>query len=87
MRAIICEGVDWTRPDNPDHHCILIDTDRTPDRDPRCDEHEQPTGYVDRAEWAEYMLQTHVQRQCPGCGLWTIWEPSQQGDNQPEGGA
>lgn len=32
-------------------------------------------GYVDRAEWAEMMLKTHVQLQCPGCNLWSIWEP------------
>ena len=33
---------------------------------------------VDAAEWAERMQQTHVQRQCPRCGRWTIWEPKSE---------
>lgn len=74
MTGIICEGVDWTRPDNPDRRCIRFGP-RRPDCDPRCEEYQQPTGYVEASEWAEYMLQTHEQRQCPGCGKWTIWEP------------
>ena len=73
--GLLCEDIG-----GKNSRCIPI-AERTPDCDPRCDEHEQPTGYVDRAEWAEYMLETHVQRQCPGCGLWTIWEPRPQGDD------
>ena len=72
-RGVLCEGV-TDPPGSPHRRCIPIGT-RRPDCDPRCDEQQQPTGYVNRAEWAEYMLQTHVQRQCPGCGKWTIWEP------------
>ena len=34
-----------------------------------------PSGYVERAEWAEEMRKTHRQERCPGCGLWVIWRP------------
>lgn len=74
MTGILCEGVDWTKPNNPDRRCIRFGPPR-PDCDPRCEEFQQPTGYVAASEWAEYMLQTHDQKQCPGCGKWTIWEP------------
>jgi hypothetical protein len=34
-----------------------------------------PKGDVAHAEWAtEQMNQGRVQRKCPGCGLWAIWE-------------
>lgn len=32
-----------------------------------------PSDYMSRAEWAQNMLKTHDQRQCPDCGLWLIW--------------
>lgn len=73
MSIVICEGVDWTKPDNPDRRCTVF-VEREPDCDPRCRENREPTGYVEKAEWAEHMSRTHEQRQCPGCGLWTIWE-------------
>jgi hypothetical protein len=34
-----------------------------------------PTGYLQRYEWAQEMLKTHGQVQCPGCELWAIWVP------------
>ena len=34
-----------------------------------------PTGYIVRANWAENMLKTHRQEQCPVCGLWVVWVP------------
>jgi hypothetical protein len=47
---------------------------------PECEPHEpQPDGYVERAEWAEVMMDTHTQRKCRGCGLWLIWEPRETG--------
>lgn len=67
--GVLCEDVG-----GPNRRCIRIGS-RRPDCDPRCEEYQQPTGYVEAGEWAEYMLQTHDQRKCPGCGLWTIWEP------------
>lgn len=71
VNAIICEDIG-----GKSSRCIPIRMGPpAPDCDPRCSEQQQPTGYVDRAEWAEYMLQTHDQRQCPGCGLWSIWDP------------
>ena len=49
----------------------------SPATTPECEPHEpQPDGYTERAEWAAAMLKTHVQRQCPGCGLWAIWVPN-----------
>lgn len=35
----------------------------------------QPQGYIEWHAWAETMTKTHRQRQCPGCGLYAIWEP------------
>lgn len=35
----------------------------------------QPPGYLAWHEWAEGMAETHEQVRCPGCALWTIWEP------------
>lgn len=35
----------------------------------------EPEGYITWHEWAEQMSKTHDQKQCPGCGLWKIWEP------------
>lgn len=32
-----------------------------------------PRGYVAHGEWAEEKLKTHVQKRCPGCGLWKLW--------------
>lgn len=32
-----------------------------------------PNGYLARSEWAENMLKSHRQSQCPTCGLWVIW--------------
>lgn len=36
-----------------------------------------PTGYLAHAAWAEEMLKTHGQQQCPGCGLWAVWVPKE----------
>jgi hypothetical protein len=74
MAAImLCEDIG-----GKEARCIRIGH-RRPDCDPRCEQQRQPTGYVDASEWGEYMSRTHEQRQCPGCGLWTIWEPKAQG--------
>lgn len=34
-----------------------------------------PDGYVEYADWADEHRETHVQRQCPTCGFWSIWTP------------
>lgn len=40
-----------------------------------CEPHtDSPRGYLQWDDWAEKMNQTHVQRQCEGCGLWAVWE-------------
>lgn len=42
---------------------------------PNFDKHTpHPQNYVAHAEWARKMMKTHHQRQCPGCGLWAIWQ-------------
>lgn len=33
-----------------------------------------PSGYLWHSEWAEQLLLTHDQRECPGCGTWSVWE-------------
>lgn len=67
MRGIICEDIN-----GPNQRCIPFG----PACDPRCGGYGQDKlGYVAAAEWAETMLQTHDQLQCPGCGLWSIWAP------------
>jgi hypothetical protein len=35
---------------------------------------DEPSGYLERHAWAEEMTKTHVQRRCPGCGMWRVWE-------------
>lgn len=78
VTAIICEDIGGSH-----HRCIPIGP-RTPECDPRCTEHQQPAGYVAASEWAEFMLETHDQQQCPGCGLWTIWvERPPHADREP----
>ena len=34
-----------------------------------------PEGYVERAEWGERMVETHVQSACDECHLYLIWTP------------
>lgn len=48
----------------PDIPCLRV-TEHTP----------VPHGYVARQLWFEQMARTHRQTRCPGCGLFTIWEP------------
>lgn len=41
-----------------------------------CDDHtDGPAHYNAWHEWAERRAKTHVQTECPGCGLWMIWTP------------
>jgi hypothetical protein len=55
----------------------MTETTETADE---CEPHtETPRGYLAWDEWAERMGQTHVQRQCAGCGLYAIWEPKAGG--------
>jgi hypothetical protein len=45
---------------------------------PDCEPHtSHPAAYVAHSEWAEVMMETHIQRACKGCGLWLIWEPKE----------
>jgi hypothetical protein len=41
-----------------------------------CEPHtSSPDGYLQWDEWAERMSMTYTQRQCKGCGLWSVWDP------------
>jgi hypothetical protein len=41
-----------------------------------CEPHTpSPENYMGWWAWADKMAETHVNRQCRGCGLWAIWEP------------
>lgn len=45
---------------------------------PDVDSHtEHPNGYIEFDEWAEEMQKTHVQKRCPSCGFYVIWEKKQ----------
>lgn len=37
-----------------------------------------PAGFLEWGRWAKEMERTHVHRQCPGCGLWEVWEPKEE---------
>jgi hypothetical protein len=39
-----------------------------------CRHTKQPEGYLQWHNWAEGMSVSHIQKQCPHCGLWAIWE-------------
>ena len=42
----------------------------------KCEPHtKSPDGYLQWHEWSKLRERTHIQRQCRGCGLWSIWEP------------
>jgi hypothetical protein len=46
---------------------------------PNADQHEPwPSGYIASSVYAEEMMSTHVQSECPRCGLWLIWTPKEQ---------
>lgn len=32
-----------------------------------------PQGYIEMHAWADKKLKTHINTQCPGCGLWAVW--------------
>jgi hypothetical protein len=42
---------------------------------PQADQHGEPDKGVPYMVWNEKMMKTHRPKQCPGCGLWRIWEP------------
>lgn len=56
-----------------------VDSGTRIDPNPDCPNAHQhtaaPSGYLAAFEWAERMVETHDQLQCPGCDLWVIWEP------------
>jgi len=40
-----------------------------------CKHTPMPEGYIQRQEWAEKKMKTHIQSRCPECKLWAIWTP------------
>lgn len=51
-----------------------------------CKHTPEPSGYVAWHEWAEKKAKTHVQQQCPVCGLWKIWRRKKQPAGEVSGG-
>lgn len=41
-----------------------------------------PEGYIQWHAYAEKLAVTHTPQECPGCGLWAIWEPKDP-SNEP----
>jgi hypothetical protein len=37
-----------------------------------------PRGYLQCSDYADKMMKTHDQSQCPHCGLWAIWTPKEE---------
>jgi hypothetical protein len=45
----------------------------------QCEPHTKtPGGYGAFFDFCETMSETHIQRQCLGCGLYAVWEPRLQ---------
>lgn len=62
-------------------HGIICSEINIFDRRPGCPnaaQHEPwPRGYIQASDYADEMMKTHDQAQCPGCGLWEIWIPKE----------
>lgn len=41
-----------------------------------------PRGFLSSMAYAEKMLKTHDQSQCPACGKWAIWTPKQSQETE-----
>ncbi len=55
----------------------IVNGHPVPEFPDECEPHtDGPRGYMQWHAWADEMGRTHMQRQCKGCGLWAIWEPS-----------
>ena len=53
-----------------------VNSEAVPLHPEECEPHTpSPRSYVPWHAWAEKMEETHVQRQCKGCGLLRVWEP------------
>jgi hypothetical protein len=72
-RFILCEDIG-----KPEGRCIEGQWGRRSREEcpPECGRYVQPGGYNAASDWADRMLKDHDQRQCPGCGLWSIWTPA-----------
>jgi hypothetical protein len=59
-KGILCYDVNILEVDNPD--C------------PNVANHEPwPAGYIQSSDYADKMMETHDQSECPGCGRLLIW--------------
>lgn len=74
-----CVRVAGARRDKPSWLCLDDDTLAVKNPDcPNASQHEPwPRGYGAASEYAEKMMETHNQSQCPSCGLWLIWTPKE----------
>jgi hypothetical protein len=67
-------------PRGPAVYLCFFDEPPTPDTSdcPNNDAHEPwPKDYIASSEYADLMMQTHDQAQCPDCGLYKIWTPKE----------
>ncbi len=67
-------------PRGPRVFLCFVDEDPKPDTSdcPNNAAHEPwPEGYIASSEYADKMMQTHDQSQCPECGAWRIWTPKE----------
>lgn len=81
-RIILCEEIG-----TPRARCLLLAERATADCEPECDRYLPPRGYVATSDWADMMLRDHEQRQCAGCGRWSVWVPYSTGDDLGRAGA
>lgn len=56
---------------------------KKPTPNPLCEHTPHPKGYMEHYAWAQEMLKTHVQLQCPCCGLYAVWR-KKKADNQQD---
>lgn len=65
QRGFICSDVNIFEVDNPD--C------------PNVASHEPwPRGYIQSSDYADEMMKTHEQSECPDCGSLLIWTPKEK---------
>lgn len=62
--SMLCSDIKMFEVDNP--NC------------PNVANHEPwPRGYIQSSDYADKMMKTHGQSECPGCGSLLIWTPKQ----------
>lgn len=72
--------VRFKAPTGPRRGFICTDNGPLVDLNPDCpnaaQHNRQPSRYIAASNWADEMMQTHDQHECPGCGRLLIWKPT-----------